>query len=45
VGGLQEDRGAGRLGGMTAVCLEFGVGAHVDDATLARIYDHRWWGL
>ena len=30
---------------MTAVCLEFGVGAHVDDATLAWVYDHRWWGL
>jgi hypothetical protein len=30
---------------MTAVCLEFGVGAHVDDATLAWIYDDRWWGL
>lgn len=42
---LQQDRGDGRLGGMTAVCLEFGVGAHVDGATLAWIYDHRWWGL
>ncbi|MFA9445994.1 DinB family protein [Egicoccus sp. AB-alg6-2] len=30
---------------MTTVCLEFGVGAHVDDATLAWVYDHRWWGL
>jgi hypothetical protein len=30
---------------MIAVCLESGVGAHVDDATLAWVYDHRWWGL
>jgi hypothetical protein len=30
---------------MTALCLEFGVGAHVDDATLAWVYDHRWWSL
>lgn len=42
---VQPKRGAGRLGCMTAVFLEFGVGAHVDDATLAWIYDHHWWGL
>jgi hypothetical protein len=30
---------------MVAVCLESGVGAHVDDATLAWVYDDRWWGL
>ena len=32
---LQQDRGAGRLGGMTTACLEFGVGAQIDGATLA----------
>lgn len=44
-GSVQRDSGDDRLGCMTSVCLEFGVGAHVDDATLAWTYDHRWWGL
>jgi hypothetical protein len=30
---------------MVAICLESGVGAHVDDATLAWVHDPRWWGL
>jgi hypothetical protein len=30
---------------MTAVCLEFGVGAHVDDVTLAWVHDVRRWAL
>jgi hypothetical protein len=27
------------------VCVESGVGAHVDDATVAWVHDVRWWGL
>lgn len=30
---------------MLPVCVESGVGAHVDDATLAWAHDVRWWGL
>jgi hypothetical protein len=30
---------------MVRICIESGVGAHVDDATLAWAYDLRWWGL
>lgn len=30
---------------MVTICIESGVGAHIDDASLAWAYDVRWWGL
>lgn len=30
---------------MVVVCVESGVGAHIDDAALAWAYDPPWWGL
>jgi hypothetical protein len=30
---------------MVAICVESGVAAHVDDATVAWVHDPRWWGL
>jgi hypothetical protein len=43
--GCGRDASVCHAGAMVAVCLEFGVGAHVDDAAVAWVYDHRWWGL